>query len=91
MPPVAERVRRAYPALLERAGVGSIPASSNAQNVPSFRRWRFEIKLSLFTKSEKIETNRSNLTKVGKNMEGISTEHGMNASYFFLIRHAFPV
>jgi hypothetical protein len=50
MPPVAERllVRRAYPALLERAGVGSIPASSDAQNVPSFRRWRFELKLSPF-------------------------------------------
>jgi hypothetical protein len=48
MPPVAERLRRAYPALLERAGVGSIPANSDAQNVPSFRRWRFEVKLSLF-------------------------------------------
>jgi hypothetical protein len=27
-------------------GVGSIPANSDAQNVPSFRRWRFEMKLS---------------------------------------------
>jgi hypothetical protein len=26
--------------------VGSIPANSDAQNVPSFRRWRFEMKLS---------------------------------------------
>jgi hypothetical protein len=49
MPPVAERLRRAYPALLDRAGVGSIPANSDAQNVPSFRRWRFEMKLSPFT------------------------------------------
>jgi hypothetical protein len=31
LPPVAERLRRAYPALLERAGVGSIPANSDAQ------------------------------------------------------------
>ena len=48
MPPVAERLRRAYPALLEWAGVGSIPANSDALNVPSFSRWRFEMKLSPF-------------------------------------------
>ncbi len=48
MPAVAEWLRRAYPALLERAGVGSIPANSDAQDVPSFRRWRFEMKLGLF-------------------------------------------
>ncbi len=47
-PPVAERLRRAYPALLEQAGVGSIPANSDAHNAPSFRRWRFEMKLSPF-------------------------------------------
>jgi hypothetical protein len=29
-------------------GVGSIPANSDAQNVPSFRRWGFEMKLSPF-------------------------------------------
>ncbi len=29
-------------------GVGSIPAKTDAQNVPSFRRWRFEMKLSPF-------------------------------------------
>jgi hypothetical protein len=29
--------------LLEAGGVGSIPANSNAQNVPSFCRWRFEM------------------------------------------------
>ncbi len=46
MPTVAERLRRAYTAPPERAGVGSIPANPNAQNVPSFRRWRFEMKLS---------------------------------------------
>ncbi len=40
---VAERLRQAYPTLLEWAGVGS-----DAQNVPSFRRWRFEMKLSPF-------------------------------------------
>jgi hypothetical protein len=27
-------------------GVGSIPANPDAQNLPSFRRWRFEMKLS---------------------------------------------
>ncbi len=48
MPPVAELSRRAYPALLERSCVGSIPANSDAQHVSSFRRWRFEVKLSLF-------------------------------------------
>jgi hypothetical protein len=29
-------------------GVGSIPANSDAQSVPSFRRWRFEMKPSPF-------------------------------------------
>jgi hypothetical protein len=48
MPAVAESLRRAYPALPERAGVGSILANPDAQNVPSFRRWRFEMKLSPF-------------------------------------------
>ncbi len=43
---VAERLRRTYPAPLGRAGVGSIPAIPDALNVPSFRRWRFEMKLS---------------------------------------------
>jgi hypothetical protein len=28
--------------------VGSIPANPDAQNVPSFRRWRFEMKLIPF-------------------------------------------
>jgi hypothetical protein len=45
--PVAERLR-AYPALPERAGVGSVPANSDSQNVPTFRRWRFDMKLSHF-------------------------------------------
>ncbi len=49
IPAVAERLRRAYPALLEWDGVGSIPANSDAQNVPSFRRWRIEMKLSPVT------------------------------------------
>ncbi len=48
MPAVAERLRLAYPAPPGRAGVGSIPANPDAQNVPSFRRWRFEMKLSPF-------------------------------------------
>jgi hypothetical protein len=46
---LAERLRRAYPAPLGRAGVGSIPANPDAQNVPSIRRWRFEMKFSPFT------------------------------------------
>ncbi len=37
-----------YPAPPERAGVGSIPANPDAPNVPSFRRWRFEMKLGPF-------------------------------------------
>jgi hypothetical protein len=45
-PPRSREVKRAYPALPVRAGVGSIPANSNALNVPSFRLWRFEMKLS---------------------------------------------
>jgi hypothetical protein len=48
MSAVAERLRRAYPALTEQAGVGSIPANPDAQNVLSFRRWRLEMKLSPF-------------------------------------------
>ena len=48
MPTVAEWSRRTYPAPLGAGGVGSIPANSDAQNVPSFRRWRFEMKLSPF-------------------------------------------
>ena len=43
---VAEWSRRTYPALSGAGGVGSIPANSDAQNVPYFRRWRFEMKLS---------------------------------------------
>ncbi len=46
MPTVAKWSRRTYPAPLGAGGVGSIPANSDAQNVPSFRRWRFEMKLS---------------------------------------------
>jgi hypothetical protein len=46
------RLWRAFPALPERACVGSIPTTSisDAQNVPSFRRWRFEMKLSPLTR-----------------------------------------
>jgi hypothetical protein len=29
--------------------VGSIPANPDAQNVPSFRRWRYEMKLPFHT------------------------------------------
>jgi hypothetical protein len=54
MPAVAERLRRAYRAPLGRAGVGSIPAIPDALNVPSFRRWRFEMKLSPFLMSIRI-------------------------------------
>jgi hypothetical protein len=48
MPAVAERLRRAYPALTERAGLCLIPANPDARNVPSFRRWRLEMKLRPF-------------------------------------------
>jgi hypothetical protein len=48
LPAVAERLRLAYTAPLGRDGVGSIPANPDAQHVPSFRRWRFEMKLSPF-------------------------------------------
>ena len=50
MPTVAEWPRRTYSAPLgaggDDRGVGLIPANSDAQSVPSFRRWRFEMKLS---------------------------------------------
>ena len=45
---VAEWSWRTYPAPLGAGGVGSIPANPDAQNVPSFRRRRFEMKLSPF-------------------------------------------
>ncbi len=45
---MAEWSRWTYPALSGAGGVGSIPANSDAQNVHSFRRWRFEMKLSPF-------------------------------------------
>ncbi len=61
MPPVAERLRRAYPALPERASVGSIPANSDAQNVPSFRRWRLERKLSPFIIRKEINVLVGNI------------------------------
>ena len=50
MPAVAEwlGLALAYPALLERACVGLIPANSDAQHVPSFCSWRFEMKVSPF-------------------------------------------
>jgi hypothetical protein len=48
MPTVAEWSRLTYPAPLGAGGVGSIPANPDALNVPSFRRWRFEMKLSTF-------------------------------------------
>ncbi len=40
--------RRTYPTPLGAGGVGSIHANSDAQNVPSFRRWQFVMKLSPF-------------------------------------------
>ena len=48
METVAEWSWRTYPAPLGAGGVGSIPANPDAQNVPSFRRRRFEMKLSPF-------------------------------------------
>ncbi len=45
---VAEWSRQTYPAPLGAGGVGSIPANSDALNVPSFRLWRFGMKLSPF-------------------------------------------
>jgi len=48
MPAVAERLRRAYPAPLGWAGVGSIPANPRRMKRVSFLRWRFEMKLSPF-------------------------------------------
>ena len=48
METVAKWSWRTYPAPLGADGVGSIPANPDAQNVPSFRRRRFEMKLSPF-------------------------------------------
>jgi hypothetical protein len=56
---VAEWSRRTYPAPLGAGGVGSIPANSDALNVPSYRRWLFEMKLSpLYNFWEHIANNR---------------------------------
>jgi hypothetical protein len=82
MPSAAERLRQAYPALPGRAGVGSIPAKSDALNVPSFRRWRFEMKLSPFFvsaailqsqehhKTTSLVSNHSDVGVVGLNSAG---------------------
>jgi hypothetical protein len=61
-PTVAEWSRRTYPAPLGAGGVGSIPANSEAQNVPSFRRWQFEMKFSPFFlfKNAQKSRNKSN-------------------------------
>ena len=45
---MAEWSWRTYPPPLGAGGVGSIPANPDALNVPSFRRRRFEMKLSPF-------------------------------------------
>ncbi len=42
-------------------GVGSIPANSDAQNLPSFRRWQYEMKLSPF----KLLTDQLALRRFG--------------------------
>jgi hypothetical protein len=43
---LAYLVKVGIPCSSGAGGVGSIPANSNALSVPSFRRWRFEMKLS---------------------------------------------
>ncbi len=74
---LAERLRQAYPTLLEWAGVGSIPANSDAQNVPSFRRWRFELKLSPFW-----------FWRLGSQHEGVGTEFlRVACNWFKLLVH----
>jgi hypothetical protein len=45
---VFDRYYARIPCSSGAGGVGSIPANPDAQNVPSFRRWRFEMKLSPF-------------------------------------------
>ena len=52
MQAVAEWSWRTYPAPLGAGGVGSIPANPDALNVPSFRRRRFEMKLSPFMQAK---------------------------------------
>ncbi len=44
--PIAWLAKAGIPCSSGANGVGSIPANSDAQYVPSFRRWRFEMKLS---------------------------------------------
>ena len=46
--PRGREVRAVIPCSSGAGRQGSIPAISDAQNVPAFRRWRFEMKLSLF-------------------------------------------
>jgi hypothetical protein len=44
--PIALLAKASIPCSSGAAGVRSIPANSDAQNVPSFRRWLFKMKLS---------------------------------------------
>jgi hypothetical protein len=57
-------------------GVGSIPANSDAQNVPSFRRWRFEMMLSPFYSPPLFQS--------------IHFESGTNAAFVPFQRGSFP-
>ncbi len=48
----------------EAGSMGSIPANPDAQNVPSFRRWRFEMKLSHFAPSFSMLLTEALIEKV---------------------------
>ncbi len=49
---LAQLAKAGMPCSSGAGGVGSIPANSDAQNVPSFRPWRFEMKLGPFLTTE---------------------------------------
>ncbi len=46
--PLAQFAKAGIPCSFGAGGMGSIPANSDARNVPSFRRWRFEMKICPF-------------------------------------------
>jgi hypothetical protein len=46
--PRSQKIKAGIPCSSGAGRRGSIPAISDAENVPSFRRWRFEMKLSPF-------------------------------------------
>ena len=91
METVAEWSWRTYPAPLGAGGVGSIPANPDALNVPSFRRRRFEMKLSPF-----FFAGAGGLGSAGLNIQAYSLSDAKNykldktsSTGQFILRNSF--